>query len=187
MGTVVREIDSNVQAFICFLIQHSNVLSSSSSAVSTGKNLAVSSISLSMIQPSTSATSISTSAISISTSATQPTTSQATTTTSLSLFLSSTSTSSASATYTGPPITSQGKLNFTHYSCISEPSSSHLLASQAQKNGTYVTIEKCLSNCWVYQYAGVEYGREFWCGNSLNTNGDGGSGRLALNLSDSNC
>jgi hypothetical protein len=56
------------------------------------------------------------------------------------------------------------------------------LPSQIENNGTYMTIEKCLSDCWMYQYAGVEYGRECWCGNTLNTGGS-----TSLNVSDSNC
>jgi hypothetical protein len=90
-------------------------------------------------------------------------------------------TSSKAATYTGLPVTSQGNVNFTYYSCISEPSSGRALSRQVENNGTYMTIEKCLSGCWMYQYAGVEYGRECWCGNTLNTGG------ANLNVSDSGC
>ena len=94
---------------------------------------------------------------------------------------SSSTTSSKAATYTGPPVTSEGNANFTYYSCISEPASGRALSKQVENNGTYMTIEKCLSDCWMYQYAGVEYGRECWCGNTLNTGG------ANLNLTDDNC
>lgn len=49
-----------------------------------------------------------------------------------------------------------------------------------------MTIEKCLSRCWNYKYAGVEYGQECWCGNSLNTVGDAGA-TPSSNLTDSKC
>jgi WSC domain len=38
----------------------------------------------------------------------------------------------------------------------------------------------------MYQYAGVEYGRECWCGNSLNFNGNPGA-TPGQNVSDSQC
>ncbi len=69
-------------------------------------------------------------------------------------------TSPQAAPYTGPPVPSRGNTNFTYYSCISEPTSSRLLPFQIENNGTQMTIEKCLSDCWMYQYAGVEYERE---------------------------
>lgn len=101
-----------------------------------------------------------------------------TSTTATSSAVSSTS-SSTSATYTGPPVTSQGNVNFTYFSCVSEPSNARLLTTQVENNGTYMTIEKCLSDCYMYAYAGVEYGRECWCGNSLTTG--------YANMSDSQC
>lgn len=35
-----------------------------------------------------------------------------------------------------------------------------------------MTIPLCLSECEDYNYAGVEYGRECWCGDVLNLAGD---------------
>lgn len=90
-------------------------------------------------------------------------------------------TSPQAATYTGPPVPSTGNANFTYYSCISEPTSSRLLPFQIENNGTHMTIEKCLSDCWKYQYAGVEYGRECWCGDSLNLAAG------AMNVTDDKC
>lgn len=34
-----------------------------------------------------------------------------------------------------------------------------------------MTIDRCLSQCSQYKYAGVEYGRECWCGDTINFNG----------------
>lgn len=98
-------------------------------------------------------------------------TSQSATSTAQSTSTSSTSTSSSSPAQPTPtgPVVSQGNINFTYYSCVSEPSSGRLLSTQVENNGTYMTIEKCLSDCYNYAYAGVEYGRECWCGNTLNT------------------
>jgi hypothetical protein len=93
----------------------------------------------------------------------------------------SSSTSPQIASYTRPPVPSNGNANFTYYSCISEPTAGRLLPSQIENNGTHMTIEKCLSDCWMYQYAGVEYGRECWCGNSLNLAAG------AMNVTDEKC
>ncbi|KAF4813178.1 WSC domain-containing protein 2 [Colletotrichum siamense] len=49
-----------------------------------------------------------------------------------------------------------------------------------------MTINKCLSACSDKLYAGVEYGRECWCGNSLNYGGSGGT-TMAANVSSSDC
>lgn len=48
-----------------------------------------------------------------------------------------------------------------------------------------MTIEKCLSDCWMYKYAGVEYGRECWCGNVLSVAGTGLT--PGANVSNSEC
>ena len=123
------------------------VATSTSSSTSTPAQSPVQTTSTSASAPATTSTSTSQS------STLQPTTSSS--------FLSSSSTTTSKvAAYTGPPVTSQGNVNFTYYSCLSEPSSGRALQKQVENNGTYMTIEKCLSNCWMYQYAGVEYGRE---------------------------
>ncbi|KZZ91035.1 Carbohydrate-binding WSC [Moelleriella libera RCEF 2490] len=36
-----------------------------------------------------------------------------------------------------------------------------------------MTIEYCLQTCWMYNFAGVEYGRECWCGNKINLTPNG--------------
>lgn len=96
------------------------------------------------------------------------------------------STSSAAPTATGP-VVSNGNANFTYYSCVSEPSNGRLLDNQPL-NSVNMTIELCLKTCYNYQWAGVEYGQECWCGNTLNLNGDGGAGSTpGKNVSDSEC
>jgi hypothetical protein len=135
------------------------VATSTSSSTSTPAQSPVQTTSTSASAPATTSTSTSQS------STLQPTTSSSFLSSSISSssssFPSSSSTTTSKvATYTGPPVTSQGNVNFTYYSCLSEPSSGRALQKQVENNGTYMTIEKCLSNCWMYQYAGVEYGRE---------------------------
>lgn len=135
------------------------VATSTSSSTSTPAQSPVQTTSTSASTPATTSTSTSQS------STLQPTTSSSSLSSSMSsssssLPSSSSTTTSKVATYTGPPVTSQGNVNFTYYSCLSEPSSGRALQKQVENNGTYMTIEKCLSNCWMYQYAGVEYGRE---------------------------
>lgn len=52
-----------------------------------------------------------------------------------------------------------------------------------------MTIDKCLSNCYAYKYAGVEYGRECWCSNSLNWAGNSGAtpGANLTNVGNKDC
>lgn len=56
-----------------------------------------------------------------------------------------------------------------------------------------MTIERCLSLAYKYQYAGVEYGRECWVGNTLNVNGNGDGSEnnkgvtRGMNLTDDKC
>lgn len=92
-------------------------------------------------------------------------------------ILSSTSTSASSAaatpTPTGPVI-SNGNANFTYYACVSEPSNGRIFATQVLNAGN-MTIEMCLGVCYQYKYAGVEYGRECWCGDTLNLAGNTGA------------
>jgi hypothetical protein len=136
-----------------------NAVAAGTSSSSTPAQSPMQTISTSASAPATTSTSTSQS------STLQPTTSSSSLSSSISSSSpsspsSSSTTSSKVATYTGPPVTSQGNVNFTYYSCLSEPSSGRALQKQVENNGTYMTIEKCLSNCWMYQYAGVEYGRE---------------------------
>ncbi|KAG9230010.1 WSC domain-containing protein [Amylocarpus encephaloides] len=159
----------------------SSTTSSSSRISSSGTSSSASSTSTSSSSSGSSLSSSSTSASSTSISSSSATSSSSTSTTSSSSSI--TSTTSAKPTPTGPVISS-GNANFTYYSCVSEPPTGRLLPSQILNNGTAMTIELCLSTCYNYAYAGVEYGRECWCGNSLNT---ANYGTQALNVSDSQC
>lgn len=44
--------------------------------------------------------------------------------------------------------------------------------SQVLNDGKNMTIDLCLQKCYNYLWAGVEYGRECWCGNKLNLAGN---------------
>ncbi|KAH8653201.1 WSC domain-containing protein [Tricladium varicosporioides] len=155
-------------------VKNGTVNGGSSSSTSSTPSSAPSSTSLSFTSSSISSPSTSSGSSLIS--------STTTSTSTLASSSSSTIPSSSSATPspTGP-VVSTGNSNFTYYSCISEPSSGRLLPKQVLNNGTGMTIELCLSTCYNYQYAGVEYGRECWCGNSLNLATD------VSNRTDSEC
>lgn len=99
---------------------------------------------------------------------------------------SSSSTSAAASVYTGPPVFSEGNVNFTFYSCVSEPSSGRLLPNLVSDDTKSATIESCLAVCWMYNYAGIEYGSECWCGNTLNWAGNSGA-TPGANVSGSDC
>ncbi|TVY35500.1 WSC domain-containing protein [Lachnellula subtilissima] len=103
---------------------------------------------------------------------------------------SSSSTKNSSAISATPlltvPVVSNGNANFTYYSCATEPVNDRLLSSKVLSNGTDMTIAMCLSTCYDYAYAGVENGRECWCGNTLNVAGSSESTPSA-NVSDSQC
>ncbi|KAJ3472994.1 hypothetical protein NLG97_g10585 [Lecanicillium saksenae] len=93
-------------------------------------------------------------------------------------YLDSSTTTSAKPTSTKPVI-SEGNANFTYYGCWSEPNKGKLLSKQIYNNATDQSIEKCLEKCATanvnpaYNFAGVEYGQECWCGSTLRL--DGGS------------
>lgn len=80
------------------------------------------------------------------------------------------SASSASPSPTGP-IIFHGDKNFTYYGCLTEPSAGKLMDNQVYNNDTTMTPQVCLFHCEQYNYAGVEYGQECWCGNTLNLAG----------------
>ncbi|KAF5006235.1 hypothetical protein FDECE_7395 [Fusarium decemcellulare] len=91
---------------------------------------------------------------------------------------SSSSTRTTTSTTTTRPATASavpGNKNFTMYSCVSEPSNGRLLPRQMLNDGDTMTIDTCLEKCWMYRFAGVEYGRECWCGNSINWEGNSGA------------
>ncbi|PHH62812.1 hypothetical protein CDD81_6704 [Ophiocordyceps australis] len=94
-------------------------------------------------------------------------------------------TSSLSVPPTGP-IVWPGNAEFAFYSCVSEPSKGRLLATQMVNDGNSMTVELCLQACSSYAWAGVEYGRECWCGDSLNLAGSVGA-IPARNVSQAEC
>lgn len=75
--------------------------------------------------------------------------------------------STATPSPTGPIIV-KGDANFTYAACYAEPVNGRALPNQILP-GAVMTVEKCLSACAQYQYAGLEYGSECWCGNTLAT------------------
>ncbi|ENH67518.1 WSC domain-containing protein 2 [Fusarium oxysporum f. sp. cubense race 1] len=77
----------------------------------------------------------------------------------------------AGAKTTTTPSVDQGNKNFTSYSCVSEPFLGRLLPQLVMSDGNSMTIDTCLEKCWMYKYAGVENGRECWCGNNINWQG----------------
>jgi len=163
----------------------SSVLTSSSSSsirttLSSSTTLQISSRSSSISSTFSSSISSTTTIAVISSFTTTVRSSTSSTTT------STTTTPGGVPIYTGPPVVSQGNVNFTYYSCVSEPSPGRLFTSQIE-NSVSMTIDRCLSACWNYQYAGVEYGRECWCGNTINFAASSSTGTPGENVSDTEC
>ncbi|KAL8689037.1 MAG: hypothetical protein Q9218_005195 [Villophora microphyllina] len=145
----------------------SKVSSTTSSAATTSKSstLTTSSQTSTITSSSLSSTSTSTAKSSSSSSTSQTSRiASSSSSTSKSSTTSSTSSTSTSAT-TGPTIV-PGNTNFTYTACWDEPSSGRALPTLALASDS-MTVELCLSKCYNYQYAGIEYGRECWCGNTL--------------------
>ncbi|KAG6007584.1 hypothetical protein E4U21_005782 [Claviceps maximensis] len=99
---------------------------------------------------------------------------------------SATKTSQTSPAFTGGPVISNGNVNFTYLGCFTEPSRGRLLPAQIL-NHVNMTINMCLQTCWQYTYAGVEYHRECWCGNTLNYAGNAAAKTPGLKVADSYC
>ncbi|KAL6354487.1 hypothetical protein LRP88_11824 [Fusarium phalaenopsidis] len=83
--------------------------------------------------------------------------------------------SSTTTTEAATPTVVAGNKNFTMYNCVSEPSNGRILPRQMLNDGDAMTIDACLEKCWMFKYAGVEYGRECWCGDTLNWEGNTGA------------
>lgn len=75
------------------------------------------------------------------------------------------STTSASPTPTGP-IINPGNDNYTYLACYTEATTGRALNAKTIAADD-MTVEKCLDACALYRYAGIEYRRECWCGNSF--------------------
>lgn len=81
-----------------------------------------------------------------------------------------TTTSSASATATTTPSWPTIKKVVglsSYYGCQTEGSNSRALSGLAYANDS-MTLEMCIAKCAGFTYAGAEYGRECYCGNSFN-------------------
>ncbi|KAI9774328.1 MAG: hypothetical protein M1840_004222 [Geoglossum simile] len=121
------------------------------------------------LAPSNSTTTSSTTTVLTTTSSIitiSPTATVSTTTATTASSVSSTK--SASATPTGPVVV-PGNANFTYAACYVEPTGGRALPKLVLAQDT-LTVEICLQACFMYKYAGVEYGRECWCGDNLNAN-----------------
>ncbi|KAF5237114.1 hypothetical protein FAUST_6254 [Fusarium austroamericanum] len=82
----------------------------------------------------------------------------------------------------GKPAT--GTKNFQSYSCASEPLIGRLLTDLVLSDSRAMTVDTCLDKCGNYKYAGVENGRDCYCGNSVNWQGLIGQGK---NISMTDC
>ncbi|KAM0415302.1 hypothetical protein ACHAPD_006497 [Fusarium lateritium] len=69
----------------------------------------------------------------------------------------------------GKPAT--GLRNFQSYSCASEPFIGRLLSDLVLTDSRFMTVDTCLDKCGNYKYAGVENGRDCYCGNTVNWQG----------------
>ncbi|KAL1847140.1 hypothetical protein VTK73DRAFT_10417 [Phialemonium thermophilum] len=107
-------------------------------------------------------------------STTPPATTSPTSTTTSTTTTSSTTTSKTTSTPPPKPTVVPGNANFTYYGCVAEPSRGRLMVHKTANDN--MTVESCLASCWMYDYAGVEYSRECWCGNApLNWAGNAGA------------
>jgi hypothetical protein len=69
----------------------------------------------------------------------------------------------------GDPVTQTGQgTNYTFYSCMTEGLGGRALSKLLASDG--MTVSACLAAAEAkgYSWAGLEYGRECWMGNSLN-------------------
>ncbi|KAH6691360.1 WSC domain-containing protein [Plectosphaerella plurivora] len=89
-------------------------------------------------------------------------------TTSIPPIASSTSTPAAPAT----PSVYPGNEDYVYAGCYLEPEPGRLLQRQPLNDGDNMDIDLCIATCEGSNYAGVEYGRECWCGERLNIEGD---------------
>ncbi|KAF3021530.1 hypothetical protein E8E14_012464 [Neopestalotiopsis sp. 37M] len=81
---------------------------------------------------------------------------------------SQTSTSSSSSTSATGPAQKQSLGTYQLLGCKKEPSTARALAAARYAyNG--MTLESCMKNCTGYNYWGTEYGRECYCGNSIDS------------------
>ncbi|KAH7368772.1 WSC domain-containing protein [Plectosphaerella cucumerina] len=65
-----------------------------------------------------------------------------------------------------------GNEDYVYAGCYSEPEPGRLLQRQPLNDGDKMSIDLCIATCEGSNFAGVEYGRECWCGERLNVEGD---------------
>ncbi|KAM3483607.1 hypothetical protein MY8738_003028 [Beauveria namnaoensis] len=163
--------------------------SSATSTITTFSSATSSSATPSATTPSATTSSATTSSATTSSATTSSATSTLSASTTASKTSSSTTTS-AKPTSTSPVI-SEGNVNFTYYGCFSEPNQGRLLPIQIYNNSTDMTIGKCLQKCDAaqsgYNFAGVEYGQECWCGSTLSLDGGQSASEPGKNISGSYC
>ena len=78
-----------------------------------------------------------------------------------------------------PPAAKPVVSGYSYQSCFTDPSSSaRTLSGYASSNATGMTQELCVATCSArgYRYAGVEFGKECYCSNTLGTTANGGKG-----------
>lgn len=63
------------------------------------------------------------------------------------------------------PVHNPGNVNYGFQGCYTEATAGRALPQLTGADD--MDIAKCLTICGAYEYAGVEYGRECWCGNTL--------------------
>ncbi|KAF1924541.1 heme peroxidase, partial [Didymella exigua CBS 183.55] len=75
--------------------------------------------------------------------------------------------SSSTSTSWSTPTPSTPAIQLDYQGCFTEPSNARALAPAELKNDD-MTIESCAAFCNPYQFFGLEYGRECYCGNAQN-------------------
>ncbi|KAF6839010.1 wsc domain-containing protein [Colletotrichum plurivorum] len=60
-------------------------------------------------------------------------------------------------------------LNFKYLGCARDPSGQGRTLPSAKKSGDYMTVDFCIKHCTDkgFQFAGLQYAKECWCGNSV--------------------
>ncbi|KAH8672637.1 hypothetical protein BGZ60DRAFT_282514 [Tricladium varicosporioides] len=149
------------------MYQLSSQVSTSSSVSSTKGSTSSSSFS-STVSSSSSSSSSSRSSSSSSSSSTVSSTSKLSSTSSTSSSVTTSSITSVTATPTLHIVPSA--LGYTYYGCYTEGSGTRALNSAFSASDA-MTVEQCITSCSSggYRYAGAEYGRECWCGDSFGT------------------
>ncbi|KAF8437730.1 WSC domain-containing protein [Terfezia claveryi] len=80
----------------------------------------------------------------------------------------------ATTTTTTTPVTPTptipvGDANFDYYGCYTDKVGARVLAAWGIPASGTMTIQKCLTGCSQFEFAGLEYGKECWCGNTLSS------------------